>query len=380
MRNVILREMMDKLNLDPDQLSSWLKVLPAFTFKFTNFATNMQRSLVYLDGAAKAERQGWILDESGHKVTVTPDRAHEEGMRAAERVMGDLRQMTPLERNVFTKVMPFYGWTKHILRYISSYPSDHPYRAMFLSNLANMNSEEVPSALPTRIQLLFFLGSPDAQGNVSAVDVRALDPLRDVANYATVGGFLSSLNPALTALPAMVDPQLVFGDNVLYPTLQYNQLYGTKVAAPAGSPLTALEGYVPQVTALDAFLGISSQYRNLRKTDPSSFAQTIYESLGLPFTPSQINIRQIAAHNEIDRYQQAEQDALNAWQSGDFSGLSGYTTVPDPLQPDYNITPTALETFTREHLQLLVNRRQKLSRVSRLRISNEVPLDILRAD
>jgi hypothetical protein len=350
MRNLIAHEMMDKLNLDPQQLSSWLKVIPSLTFKFTNYITNMQRAVVYLDGAAKAERQGWILDEAGNRVEVTPQRAHEEGMRAAEKVMGDLRQMTPLERHVFTRIMPFYGWTKHILRYVSSYPIDHPYRAMFLSNLANMNSEDVPSALPTRLQLLFFLGSPSPDGNVSALDVRALDPLRDTANYATIGGFLSSLNPALTAPVAMVDPSVVFGDNVLYPNLEYNQLYGTKVAAPAGSVLTAIEQYIPQVTALDAALGLSAQYRNLRKTDPSGFAKTVFESLGLPFMPEQINVRQIAAKNEIDRYQQAAQAAANAWQSGDFSQIAGYPTVPDPMQADYNITPLALETIYRNAL------------------------------
>ena len=345
MRNFLLKEQMDKLGLDPSKIGSWLQVLPSLTFKLTNFVTNMQRSLVYLDGAAKVERRGWILDETGHKVSVTPERAHEEGMKAAEKVMGDLRHMTPLERHTFTKIMPFYGWTKHILKYVASYPSDHPYRAMFLSNLANMNSEDVPSALPTRLQLLFFLGSPSPDGSVTALDVRALNPLRDTANYATWGGFLSSLNPAFTAPVAMVDPSIVFGDNVLYPNLQYNQLYGVKEAAPAGGPLTALEQYVPQVTALDEALGLSAQYRNLRKTDPAGFAKSIFESLGLPFMPQQVNVRQLAATNEIDRYQQASQDALNAWQSGDFSSIAGYPTVPDPLQPDYNITPMALEAL-----------------------------------
>jgi len=352
MRNLLLKEQMEKLNLNPDEISSWLKVLPAFTFKFTNFVVNMQRAVVYLDGADKAERRGFVLDEAGNRVKVSPERAHEEGMRAAERVMGDLRHMTPLERHVFTRVMPFYGWTKHILRYVSSYPSDHPYRAMFLSNLANMNSEDVPSALPTRIQLLFFLGSPSPDGSVNALDVRALNPLRDTANYATIGGFLSSLNPALVipAAATIVDPSIIFGDNVLYPNLQYNQLYGIREAAPAGNLLTAVEQFIPQTTALDAALGLSAQYRNLRKTDPAGYAKTIFESLGLPFMPEQVNIKQIAAKNEIDRYQQAAQAALNAWQSGDFGPIAGYPTVPDPLQPDYNITPMALEALYRNAL------------------------------
>jgi hypothetical protein len=343
MRNLIMHEMMDKLNLDPSKISSWFKVLPAFTFKLTNFVTNMQRSIAYLDGMAHAQRRGWILDEAGNKVAITPERAREEGMRAAERALGDLRQMTPLERNTFTKIMPFYGWTKHILRYVSSYPMDHPYRAMFLSNLAEMNSEQVPSALPTRIQLLFFLGSPNSDGTVNTLDLRALDPLRDTANYATLSGLLSTLNPVFTAPFAMIDPSIVFGDNVLYPSLTYDQLYGTKVAAPAGNILTAAEQYVPQIGALDVALGLSAQYRGLRQYDPSGFSKLIFTDLGIPFTPEQINVKQIAAKGEIDRYQQAAQAAQSAWQTGDFSQIAGYPTVPDPQQPDYNITPMALE-------------------------------------
>jgi hypothetical protein len=342
-----LQHLMDKLGLDPTKISSWLQVIPTATFKLTTFTTNMQRAVVYLDGAAKAERRGWILDESGKRVDITPERAHEEGMRAALRTMGDLREMAPFEREVLTKMMPFYGWTKHILKYVASYPMDHPYRAMFLSNLANMNSEDVPSGLATRIQLLFFLGQPDADGNVTAIDARALDPLRDVANYASWSGFFSALNPIFTAPFATVDPNLIFGTNVLYPNVTYNTLYGTDQASASGNLLTAAEQYVPQIGALDAALALSSQYRNLRRTDPTAFINTITTALGIPFTPETINVKQMAAQNEIKRYHQAADAAAQAWSSATsgaqlLSMLKGYPTVPDPLQPDYNIPPAQL--------------------------------------
>jgi len=260
--------------------------------------------------------------------------------------------MTPLERNTFTVLMPFYGWTKHILRYVASYPMDHPYRAQWLANLANLNSEEVPSGLATRIQLLFFLGSPSPNGDVSAIDVRALDPLRDTANYATFAGWFSSLNPVFTGALTKVDPELIFGNNVLYPTLTYNQLYGTREAAPAGNVGTVLEQFVPQLQALDAALGISSNYRNLRKTDPQAFANTIFSALGIPFAQVQhINLKQEAAKNEISRYQVAAAAASSAWSSGDFSQIAGYPSVPDPLQPDYNIAPAALQALYNELLR-----------------------------
>jgi hypothetical protein len=327
------QEMMDKLGLDPSKISSWLQVIPQAMFKVTNTITDMQRAMVVLQGVHRAEKGG-----------MTADRALEEGIRAANKVMGDLSHMTPLERNVITTIIPFYGWTKHILEYVATYPVDHPYRAVFLANMAMLDSDEVSKGLYTRIQNLFFLGAPDAEGNVSAIDVRFLNPLRDVANYATLGGLISMLNPAISALPSMVDPELVFGGNVLYPQISYNDLYGVKTAAPAGSWLTGAEQFVPELTALDAALGASSQYRGLAKANPNSFAKVIFGALNIPFAQVQhLNLKQIAATQEIDRYQQAEQASEQAFQTGDFAALSGYGPVPNPLQLDYNISPAQLQ-------------------------------------
>ena len=55
----------------------------------------------------------------------------------------------------------------------------------------------------------------------------------------------------------------------------------------------------------------------------------------------------MAAQNEIKRYHQAADAAAQAWSSATsgaqlLSMLKGYPTVPDPLQPDYNITPAQL--------------------------------------
>jgi hypothetical protein len=347
------QHLMEKLNLPPDKMSSWLKVIPQMTFKLTNTMTDMQRTLVYLDGAAKAEGRGFYIDpESGERIEMTDARAQEEGMRAANRTMGNLSAMSPFERNMLTTIMPFYGWTKHVLTYVAEYPVDHPYRAMFLANMANMNSDQVAKGLYTRIQNLFFLGSPNANGDVSAIDVRALNPLRDVANYATLGGVISSLNPLISAPFSMVDPQIVFGSNLLYPNVTYNQLYGTKEAAPSGGALTALEQFIPEATTVDAALGLSAQYRGLARDDPAAFTKTIFESLNIPFAQVQhINLKQIAAQQELDRYQAASTAAENAFESGDFSGIQGVSTVPNPLQTDYNIAPSSLEALYSQTLK-----------------------------
>jgi len=64
-----------------------------------------------------------------------------------------------------------------------------------------------------------------------------------------------------------------------------------------------------------------------------------------------INLRQEAAKAEVSRYQLAATAAQNAWSSGDFSQIAGYPSVPDPLQPDYNISPAALQALYNELLR-----------------------------
>ena len=79
-------------------------------------------------------------------------------MQNAVKVMGDLRRMSPFERDVARTMMPFYGWQKHILSYVLTYPADHPWRTVMLSQMAEYDTSHTPGGLPSRYQFLFFLG------------------------------------------------------------------------------------------------------------------------------------------------------------------------------------------------------------------------------
>jgi len=321
-----------------------LKALGDINYKFTNWVSSFQRATAYVDYLAGAEKKLMRDPVTGESIPMTKDRAHAEAMHHVYKVMGDLQAMTPLERGVFTKVMPFYGWTKHILEYTLTYPSDHPFRASVLAVLANQDSSSVASGLPTRLQFLMFLGSPDAQGNVNAIDVRTFDPLRDVANYATLGGWISALNPVITAPLAMVDPSIIYGGNPLYPNVTYDQFYGIETAGAQGNAVTAVEQVVPQVQALQAALQTSGEFKRLAATNPNSFAKTIFNALNIPFAQVQhLNLKQIAAKDEMDRYHTALQASQNAFQSGDFSAIQGLASVPLPTNAEYEVTPTYLE-------------------------------------
>ena len=333
----------------------YLKAAADLNFKFTHWVVNMQRAAAYMDYAERAERRGHFVDDvTGQKIPMTKERARIEGQNHVTAVFGDMRSMSPLERQLAGRVFPFYGWTRHILRYVTSYPADHPWRAMVLSLMGYENSQAVPKGLPERIQFLFGLGSPDSLGNVTTVDTRFMDPIRDTANYATLAGWLQGLNPAMLAPLAMVDPQIVFGSNQLYPNLSYNQFYGISTAGTQGSAITGLQQFVPQLGAVDALtsaLTTAGHYRQLAKTNPNQFWKTIFQDLNLPGVPEQKNVKQIAAQDEIARYGVAKQAATNAFDTGDFSLLNGYANVPNPLNPDYDISPAQLEAIYNAALQ-----------------------------
>lgn len=368
--NMMINEFMDNHQM-VHNVANKLKAAANVNYTMTRFIVRAQKAVVYLDGAARAEKSGSFydddlvqaLDEHGQPKlnpatgkpimkwersshSMTAEQAHEAGMDAVSEVMGELRHMTPLERVYLTKAFPFYGWTKHILTYVMTYPADHPRRAQFLSQLAQQNAQDTPSGLPLRIQLLFFLGQPDAQGNVTALNAAALNPLRDTGNYASLSGLFQSLNPVLAAPIAYVDPQISYGGNELYPNVTYSSLYGVNEAGPQGSPWQTVEQFVPEVSTLDQAFNLSGQYAYLKTQGGAAFGKKLASDLNIPFYPEHINVRQIAAKDEIDRYNDAKNIATEALQTGDFSEVDKIPgTVPDPLNPAYNVTAAYLKAL-----------------------------------
>jgi hypothetical protein len=383
-RHAIIPEWLARHGLE-DNTKNRIKAAASANMTFTRAIRRGQEAMVYLDGASRALRgnkhfyeekyvyrepvqpdsmvdaQGrpvyhpvtkrQIADKVRSEVPMTPQQAHVEGMKRVAEVFGNLRHMTPLERGVFVKIFPFYGWTKHVLTYVMTYPFDHPWRAMILGNLALMHSESQASGLPLRLELLTMLGKPDQFGNVTAIDTKSMDPFRDTANYATLTGLFESLNPAITGFGALVDPQFSFAGQNMYPQITFNSLYGVKTAGAGGNIWNAAEQYIPQLQAADAAFNLSGQYAYLKQSNPAAFQKKIFESLGLPFTPQQINVRQLAAQGQIDRYQQAHAAALKAAQTGDTSGLAGYTAVPDPLNTMYEVTPAYIDAMSKQSEQ-----------------------------
>ena len=335
-----------------------LRALADLNFRFIRHVRDMQYSVAYLDGIAKAERKtGGRLEiedpETGRMMHVTPERAVTEAMHHVQQVYGNLHRMSPFERQVAQTFMPFYGWQKHIIGFVLSFPFDHPYRALVLSQLAYNASSNVPLGFPMRLQFLMFLGAPDKNGNINAVDLRSLDPFRDVANYASWTGLFESLNPAAAAPLAMAfGPQAVYGESSLYPNVTYNAFYGIRTGASAGGGLvTGIEQFVPQVGAVQSALQAATGTRSMWNTNRPAAIKALLSAMNIPFVTPPVNKQQVAAKTEAARYETAKTDAQNAFSSGDFSKLRGYTTVPYPLNTAYQVTPAQLQQIYNQALQ-----------------------------
>ena len=182
--------------------------------------------------------------------------------------------------------MPFGGWTKHVLRYVFRMPLDHPLRTNFLSNLAEQAYNGDQSGLPEYLFHLLYLGHPDADGNVTTIDFRQWNPLRDVANYMTTAGWLTQLNPLAEGLMSHMGINSTTGAPELYPTLTYDSFYGGYQAqTPSSLPGSLAQAYIPEVSALDHFFKLSSYTKTLAKTDPSAYSKQLWQSLNFPWTP-----------------------------------------------------------------------------------------------
>ena len=311
--------------------SSRLRGITDVGLHLAGFGANLLRSAVYLAGKAKG--------------------GEEEGMALVGKVFADMNSMTPLERSIIRYVMPFYGWTRHILTYVATLPVDHPWRAMVLSQLISQEWADWNSGVPQSMMYLFQLGSVQPDGSFSALDVRQLDPLRSVNDVFTLAGFASALNPAWQTLMAGfgINPSSG-GPEQLYPTLTLNAFYGNEQAQAQsiGKVLASGVGsYLPEFSVADHFLGISSYTRWARANNHQAYENQLQSALNFPWVPEKINLNQVLAKTEIDRYNVARDAATAALadpnpNSPTWKALLAYAYVP---YAGWLVQPSALRQW-----------------------------------
>lgn len=252
----------------------------------------------------------------------------EEGINLANHVLANWDRMTPVERTVIRNVFPFYGWISHIMRYVLSYPIDHPLRASIVSKFAINEEKDWKTGLPQSFQQLLFLGAPDANGNVESVNVRSLNPFRDVANYLTLGGFLTSLNPLATSILEAVGVRLPQGTPDLYPQLVVDPLTGQLTAKRQNVLPLLLSNFIPQSDVLLSYFGWSNQLRDLKLSNPQALQAHLANAIGFPWLPREYSIPQEESKYLIARQRAASSDLSHALKTGDWSTVQRWSLVP----------------------------------------------------
>ena len=283
------------------------------------------KGIAQIEDAAQSMYQGSVYLRDIKK-GVNPVQALEH----ARKLVVNLDSMSPFERTIMKQVFPFYSFTRFATKFLVQLPFDHPLRVSMLSQLSNQAQEEWGTGLPQTMMSLFFIGEPNAKGDITTVNLRNMNPFRSISNSFTLAGFMSSLNPLLQAPFVAAGFNTLGGTSQLYPEIVYDAQTGGLVAArPKGDLMTAAEGFVPELGALDAYFGISDNLRSLKTTDQGAFDRELMNMFNLPFAISQYNMPQTRGRIAENAYKGA-QNALTAYKkSGDFAGTIGrYNLIP----------------------------------------------------
>lgn len=153
------------------------------SYRFNQFIDDWGRSTVYL-----AKKSKGLSDA--------------DAVRLSLRAMGDFSRMTPFEREIVRRALPFYAWSRHVTQLAGHLAIEHPVRVAWMMHLgANYGggSDEAvvgtPSFLSGAIALKEggigdrladrLLG--DNGGVTRYVGMRSLNPYSDLASLPLVG-------------------------------------------------------------------------------------------------------------------------------------------------------------------------------------------------
>lgn len=283
------------------------------SYDFNGHIDDMYRAMAYLYGQDKALTKG-----------MSAEAAQQAGVELLKKTMITWDNATPIERTIIRNIMPFYGFTSHMMRYVMGYPGDHPVRASVLAQVARTESEDQGSGLPSAFLNAFFFGHQDANGNQSGINLSAVNPFATIANNFQLAGFVSGLNPGLTTLLQSLGVDTSRGAPELYPQLAYDPDTG-KLTAQTTNPLLGLiQNTLPQSRLLSELVGTSSEFRALLRSNPDGAKRLIQNQLGLPVIYRQYNIPSEVAKAEVTRMTDQQTALSTALRTGDYSDASKY--------------------------------------------------------
>jgi hypothetical protein len=257
------------------------------------------------------------------------EHARELAIEHVHKTFVDWDGMTTFERTAIRQWLPFYGFTKYIVRFLLSFPADHPVRAAILAHIAENENKDWNSNLPVTLQKLFFIGSPDKNGNVSVSDIKSINPFRDAANIFSGWGLIGGLNPIAAEVLKGMGLDTLGGTPELYPQLDIDPNSGAIVGKRPGiSAASVTEAILPFTGSIDDFFGLTQRARQLKAQNDGAYRQNLFSTLGIPFVPYKINVATEQAKHQKDLYLVAQQAVNEAEKTGDTSQLKAMGEVP----------------------------------------------------
>ena len=281
-------------------------------------ADDQYRVMAYLYGYDKAVAKG--LSEEGARIA---------GQELLRKSMMDWTSLTPIERQIYKSIFPFYGFMRHSMQYVANFPIDHPLRAATMASFAQAEQED-NNGLPLNMLGFLPIGSPNSKGGQNFIQIGAMNPFNDVANLFTVAGFLRSTNPIMSS--AFESVGLTQGSADLYPTLRFDPDSGRLDAVHASFLGSLAENTIPQTRLLSSFLGINSDFNRQLQKDPAAAVRSLLSAAGAPMNFRHLNVPQQYFKTEINRLSTLQAVKNQALLSGDWREAIQYPELRNLLQ------------------------------------------------
>lgn len=326
------------------------------SFAWNEWVDNLYRSAVYLYGKRQAAARLGVSEEelmatlgrtqAGEDVALNRNWAAEDvadlpagmaqaalqldeiqraGIDLSNKVLQDWDSMLPWERHVLRNVVPFYGWMRHITKYVATFPIDHPWRAAILTTYARIEDQDRQDPLGDRFQSIFWLGTPGDDGRQLTLNTAGINPFQSVGDMFTFAGFLSQLSPAFSSVLEMAGVDMTTASSQLYPEMTYDPESGRLVAVRK-SPAEALAGaFIPQSEGLLGAMGFSKDMRQLAITDPEAWRSRIMVSLGVPLSPRFRSKQEEIVKAEVARNKAATNAVTRAIRTGEWAEADRYS-------------------------------------------------------
>lgn len=116
----------------------------------------------------------------------------EQAVERALKALVDYSDLSPLERAIGRRVIPFYSWQKGILKLTGSLPVDHPLRVLVYQKISSISggfTEEERKTYPDYL----FATIPLSGGRLAST--RGANPFQDALALTTPEGIRESLSP-----------------------------------------------------------------------------------------------------------------------------------------------------------------------------------------